>query len=222
MRVLYLDVYDAILGYDWLQAHSPMTCDWAAKTLTFDNSGQVITLQGTHSPPLQLSTMSADQLLKCYKGNDVWAFALVDIPTEAAPSPDCVPVPDCVQTVLAQYEDLFQEPKTLPPPRVHDHTIPLLPDAIPVNSRPYKYSPTHKTEIENQVKALLSAGLITHSSSPFASPVLLVQKKKMVAGDFVLIIENLMLLPLRIDFLCLLLRRYWMSYLEPNFSLNWI
>ena len=28
MRVLDLDVYDAILGYDWLQAHSPMTCDW--------------------------------------------------------------------------------------------------------------------------------------------------------------------------------------------------
>jgi len=33
------------------------------------------------------------------------------------------------------------------------------------------YSPLHKTEIERQVKELLQAGLIDHSSSPFASPV---------------------------------------------------
>jgi hypothetical protein len=35
----------------------------------------------------------------------------------------------------------------------------------------------HKTEIEKQVAALLEAGLITPSVSPFASPVLLVRKK---------------------------------------------
>jgi len=63
------------------------------------------------------------------------------------------------------------------PPRIHDHHIPLLPHTTPVNSRPYRYSPLHKTEIERQVKELLQAGLIDHSSSPFASPVLLVQKK---------------------------------------------
>ena len=63
------------------------------------------------------------------------------------------------------------------PPRTLDHHIPLLPHTTPVNSRPYRYSPLHKTEIERQVKELLQAGLIDHSSSPFASPVLLVQKK---------------------------------------------
>jgi hypothetical protein len=35
----------------------------------------------------------------------------------------------------------------------------------------------HKDEIERQVKSLLAAGLIVPSSSPFASPVLLVQEK---------------------------------------------
>ena len=55
--------------------------------------------------------------------------------------------------------------------------IPILPNAVPVNSKPYRYSPLHKDEIERQVKELLAAGLITPSTSPYASPVLLVQKK---------------------------------------------
>ena len=58
-----------------------------------------------------------------------------------------------------------------------DHAIPLLPDVVPINSRPYHYSPQHKTEIEKQVKELLDNGLICHSHSPFAKPVLLVKKK---------------------------------------------
>jgi hypothetical protein len=46
-----------------------------------------------------------------------------------------------------------------------------------VNSRPYRYSPFHKDEIERQVNALLEVGLITPSVSLFASPFLLVKKK---------------------------------------------
>jgi hypothetical protein len=35
MRVLHLCAFDAILGYDWLALHSPMTCHWTNKTLEF-------------------------------------------------------------------------------------------------------------------------------------------------------------------------------------------
>jgi len=82
-----------------------------------------------------------------------------------------------VQLLLHQYVDVFKDPQTLPPPRSYDHAIPLIPDVVPINSRPYHYSPQHNTKIENQVKQLLDHGLITHSHSPFASPVLLVKKK---------------------------------------------
>jgi len=78
---------------------------------------------------------------------------------------------------VALYKDVFTDPKLLPPQRTYDHAIPLTPDSIPINARPYHYSPAHRTEIEQQVKELLQAGLITHSHSPFASPVLLVKKK---------------------------------------------
>ena len=97
-------------------------------------------------------------------------MAVVETISQDSPSPYSVQV----EQVLRQYSEVFTDPIRLPPPRIHDHTIPLLPQTTPVNARSYRYSPLHKTEIERQVKELLQAGLIVHSSSPFASPVLLV------------------------------------------------
>lgn len=88
--------------------------------------------------------------------------------------------------LLAQYRDVFTDPKVLPPSRIHDHTIPLLPDAIPVNSKPYHYSPLHKNEIERQVQELLQAGFLLHHLFYWS-------KIKMAPGGFVLIIGSSML-----------------------------
>lgn len=46
-----------------------------------------------------------------------------------------------------------------------------------MNLKPYRYSPGQKDEIERQVKQMLHQGIIKPSTSPFASPVLLVRKK---------------------------------------------
>jgi hypothetical protein len=78
---------------------------------------------------------------------------------------------------VTQFETIFQEPTELPPTRAIDHAIALLPGTTPVNTRPYRYSPLQKDEIERQVAAMLRNGVITASVSPFASPVLLVKKK---------------------------------------------
>jgi len=109
----------------------------------------------------------------------VWAYVLVDQHKDTLNPPNIISSTesDQLKLLLAKYKDVFIDPKVLPPHRIHDHTIPLLPTAIPVNSKPYHYSPFHKSEIERQVQELLQAGLITHSNSPFASPVLLVKKK---------------------------------------------
>jgi hypothetical protein len=76
--------------------------------------------------------------------------------------------------LLSEYADVFAEPQELPPSRAYDHAIQLKPDAAPFNARPYRYSPEHKTEIEQHVRKMLPAGFITQSMLPFASPVLLV------------------------------------------------
>ena len=187
MIVLDMQPYDAILGFDWLRAHSPMTCDWEHKTLQFQEQGKLIQLQGISAPPLQIANISAHKVYKATKGNDLQAYVLLEQlphpPHSQYPKPS---QPDeAIQHLVALYKDVFTDPKLLPPQRTYDHAIPLTPDSIPINARPYHYSPAHKTEIEQQVQELLQAGLITHSHSPFASPVLLV-KKRMELGDFVL------------------------------------
>jgi hypothetical protein len=135
---------------------------------------------------LQLSTISATKVYNSTKGNDVWAFVLVDYvldnlhlqPSEAPDSPTKI------ADILTLYKDVFSDPKTLPPQRAYDHAIPLIPGSIPINSKPYHYSSHHKTEIERQVQELLQAGLIAHSHSPFASQSCW-SKRKMAPGDFV-------------------------------------
>jgi hypothetical protein len=173
MKVLDVGPYDAILGFDWLKPRSPMMCHWENKTLSFQKQGKHIFLQGVLSHPLTLEEIPSAQLVKSIAGNDTGAYAVLEV-LDPTPNPH---TPVEVQSLLNEYKDVFEDPRTLPPSRFHDHHIPLLPNAIPVNSKPYRYSPLHKDEIENQVRLLLQARLITPSTSPFASPVLLVQKK---------------------------------------------
>lgn len=85
--------------------------------------------------------------------------------------------PEEVQNLLNTYEDIFQTPTALPPPRPFDHHIQLIPGAQPANVRPYRYSPLQKDEIEKQIQEMLQNGIIKHNTSPYASPVLLVKKK---------------------------------------------
>ncbi|WVZ96210.1 LOW QUALITY PROTEIN: hypothetical protein U9M48_041877, partial [Paspalum notatum var. saurae] len=157
MRVLDIGAYDAILGYDWLQQHSPMICDWVARTLEFHHNNELVTLKGVSTASDSIAFISGAQVSKWMSGND--ALALLDLSAGIQSEQLQTSTPPPVLKLLDHYKDIFENPTTLPPPR------------------PYRYSPLHKTEIERQVTELLQAGLITHSSSPFASPVPLVQKK---------------------------------------------
>ena len=57
--------------------------------------------------------------------------------------------------------------------QTHDHVIPLLEGAEPINLRPYRYSHDQKAAIEKLVDEMLAAAVIRPSSSPlpFSSPV---------------------------------------------------
>lgn len=83
-----------------------------------------------------------------------------------------------VQALWKDYPVLLTEPTYLPPfiPGV-DHSITLHEGANPINIRPYRYLAMHKEVFEGLIEEMLNKGIIQHSSSPFASLVLLVKKK---------------------------------------------
>jgi hypothetical protein len=94
-------------------------------------------------------------------------------------------VPQQINELIREFDPIFQQPTILPPPRLYDHAIPLLPNVTPINSSLYRYSPKQKDEIERQVDAMLQSGLIVPSLNLFASPILLGKKKKIILGSFV-------------------------------------
>lgn len=79
--------------------------------------------------------------------------------------------------LLSKFLDIFEEPDGLPPKRLHDPRIPLLPGSRAANVRPYRNPYIQKVEIEKIVQEMLDAGIVRPSISPHSSPVLLVRKK---------------------------------------------
>lgn len=113
MIVLDTLPYDAILGYDWMKRNSPMTCDWQAKTMQFVHQGRQVTLQGITDPSPQPHSISAKQLYKSTKGNDIWAYVMLDTihPVKAASSKDIDHNQEVLQDLLTLYVDVFHDPK---------------------------------------------------------------------------------------------------------------
>lgn len=175
-KVLPLACYDVILGMDWLEEHSPMKINWKLKHVAFEHKGSEIMLQVLLPDTQQCSIISVQQLDALFKQDAVLQIFELGIQSDHKLQED---IPPSIQSLINEFADLFAEPAGLPPKRAYDHTIPLLAGAQPFRLRPYRYTPDQKDEIEKQVEEMLKSGVIQHSSSPFASHVLLVRKKDM-------------------------------------------
>jgi len=79
--------------------------------------------------------------------------------------------------LLHTYHMVFNKPSGLPPDRSHNHVIPLVPGSNAVKVRPYRYLHSQKEQIEKMIADMLAEGIITPSTSPFSSPIILVKKK---------------------------------------------
>lgn len=81
-----------------------------------------------------------------------------------------------IAEVLQDFQDIFQEPGTLPPKRSVDHAIALIDETQTVNQTPYRLPFHQKNAMEELIKHMLESQLIRPSNSPFSSPVILVKK----------------------------------------------
>ncbi|WVZ66968.1 hypothetical protein U9M48_016118 [Paspalum notatum var. saurae] len=80
--------------------------------------------------------------------------------------------------VVSEFPDVFPEELTgMPPERSIEFSIELLPGTAPIAKKPYRISGSEHVEVKKQIDELLEKGYIRPSTSPWASPVLLVEKK---------------------------------------------
>src|SRR6266540_3104777 len=80
--------------------------------------------------------------------------------------------------VVRDYPDVFpEELPGLPPERVVEFSIELLPGTAPVFRRPYRMSQNDLAEMKVQLQALLDKGFIRPSSSSWGCPAMFVDKK---------------------------------------------
>jgi hypothetical protein len=99
MQILQLGAYDAIFGIDWLKTHIPMVTYWEHHCLAFPYKGNFVKLKGIAAPPeTTVRELPIEQLIKWYKGNEVWALAIAQPDTEGEQI-DKVSTCQCLQIV---------------------------------------------------------------------------------------------------------------------------
>ena len=80
--------------------------------------------------------------------------------------------------VVSEFPDVFPDDLPgMPPERDIEFSIDLLPGTAPIAKRPYRMEPIEHEEVKKTIDELLTKGYIHRSFSPWAFPLLLVDKK---------------------------------------------
>lgn len=140
---------------------------------SFNEGGKRVTLHG--DPTLGRTRLSLKAMIRALRSEG--AGILIELSHMEGKEEDnnSELVPNYLQAMLEQHYLVFEMPMGLPPKRGKEHAIVLKEGSNPISVRPYRYPQVQKDEIQKFVREMLQAGLIQPSSSPFASPVLLVK-----------------------------------------------
>lgn len=181
--VIDLGNCDMVLGVQWLKTLGPITWDFDRLVMQFKYESKKVTLNGIHPGSVREAKAAKINKISDSQPQLSMIYAYEAIPEGhmelcAIEGGDNTKIPPAIQQLLTEFADIFVEPTKLPPFREnHNHKIPLLEGANPVNQRPYRYALYQKNEIDKMVQDMMKSGTIQPSSSPYASPVVLVKKK---------------------------------------------
>lgn len=179
-----------VLGVQWLITLGPILWDFSNLRMEFVLNGHKHLLRGVTKSPVQLVKHSSlnkmlvqgpqiaflqlRELLEHTSVNTLQPNSFYHISVSGAPTSNNTDL----QNLLSLYSDIFETPNSLPPFREgFDHRIPLNPGSNPISQRPYRYSMIQKDALDSIIKEMTQQGIIQYSSSPYASPAVLVKKK---------------------------------------------
>lgn len=101
---------DMVLGVHWLEQLGMVVCDWKRMTMEFSWRDQRHQLKGIDNQPIQPTTFKANSK-EIKQENSIFAICLQPTMEEEVPKkihPD-------MQQLLPEFEDIYLEPKQLPP-----------------------------------------------------------------------------------------------------------
>ena len=106
------------------------------------------------------------------KGRDLFFYSVHGVSKEVG-----VNIEDVL--IVNEFMDVFSsEISGMPPARVIEFTIDLVPGTAPISKAPYKMAPPEMIELRTmQLQELLDKGYIRPSASSWGAPVLFVKKK---------------------------------------------
>jgi hypothetical protein len=117
--------------------------------------------------------------------------------------------------IVSEFPDVFpEELPGMPPEREVEFAIELIPGTAPISKRAYRVSRPELVELKKQIDELLEKGYIRPSTSPWAVPVLFVEKKdgtKRMCIDYRALNE----VTIKNKYPCLESRTYLISSEEP-------
>ena len=180
------------LGRDWLMRWNPVI-NWVTGELMVGGSEEPWMPRGDSLGPSvcssqtsELSEITPSGFRKLYrtmgrrsvKENPTTQWIVVRaVDVVEQDSPLSAPLRPEVEALMADFPSVFAEAEGVeenPPIR---HSIRLQDGACPSHVKPYRFTETQRSEIKEQVVALLQKRWIRPSVSPWGAPVLLVPKK---------------------------------------------
>lgn len=145
--VIALGNCDIVLGVQWLRTLGPITWDFEKLVMQFTLGQKRVTLNGIHPGSVRESKAAKINEIKDSEPQLSMIYAY-ETPVEEKAELCLLEVGEVTKTMkpsiqqfLTEFNDIFMEPTKLPPFReMHNHKIPLLEGANPVNPRPYCYA----------------------------------------------------------------------------------
>ena len=151
-HILSIGGCQMVLGVDWLQTLDEMTFSYKNQSVRIVKGNNSWELQGVQSRQLELvqAEIMDRSLYQCYKG---WVLYICN-KDEIHQSMEEITSPQ-LKKLCEEFSAVFDGVKGLHPPRSHDHKIPLIPMASPVNIRPYRHPWEQKNVIEKMIEEML-------------------------------------------------------------------
>ncbi|KAL0408313.1 UNVERIFIED_CONTAM: hypothetical protein Sradi_1765700 [Sesamum radiatum] len=148
VRVLKLGGYDCVLGYDWLITKNPIRLDFHQLQVTITEGSKKVVLK-TLDEKGDLRTLSAYSLSRLLSRGAYVVKGQLYTTSKKEPMGENDPR---LLGLLQQFQDIFQEPRNLPPERSIEHSIELMPDAIPRKQHPYRYAYGQKQKLRRLLR----------------------------------------------------------------------